>query len=205
MDVQMPEMDGVEATRRIHERWGEDGRPWIIAMTAHALSGDRERYLGAGMDDYISKPVRVDELMEALQRCRPLVGCPDIPAVTLQTGPQPTDAAAAIDNTVISKVRAIGGENASAFLAELIAAFEEDANKLLAELREAAAENNAEGLRRAAHTLKGSSATLGAMRLSAMCQELELMGCQGRLAGVTERVAQIETEYEHVKAALAAA
>ncbi|MCR4408577.1 MAG: response regulator, partial [Anaerolineae bacterium] len=202
MDVQMPEMDGVEATRRIHEQWNER-RPWIIAMTAHALSGDRERYLGAGMDDYISKPVKVDELVEALQRCRSLAGRLDTPAATPQTGPQPADAA--IDNTVLGKVRAIGGENASAFLTELIAAFEEDANKLLAELREAAAENNAEGLRRAAHTLKGSSATLGAMRLSAMCQELELMGCQGTLAGVTERVAQIETEYEHVKAALAAA
>mgnify|MGYP005839214743 CR=1 FL=1 len=202
MDVQMPEMDGVEATRRIHERWNER-RPWIIAMTAHALSGDRERCLGAGMDDYISKPVKVDELVEALKRCRSLTRCPDTPTVTPQTGPQSTDAA--IDNAVIGKVRAIGGENASAFLAELIAAFEEDADKLLAELREAAAENNAEVLRRAAHTLKGSSATLGAVRLSAMCQELELMSCQGTLEGVAERVAQIEAEYERVQAALAAA
>jgi CheY-like chemotaxis protein len=65
MDVQMPEMDGVEATTKIREQFGED-RPWIIALTANALQGDRERYLGVGMDDYISKPIRVDDLAKAL-------------------------------------------------------------------------------------------------------------------------------------------
>jgi CheY-like chemotaxis protein len=66
MDVQMPEMDGVEATTKIREQFGDD-RPWIIALTANARQGDRERYLGVGMDDYISKPIRVDELMMALR------------------------------------------------------------------------------------------------------------------------------------------
>jgi CheY-like chemotaxis protein len=65
MDVQMPEMDGVEATTKIREQFGED-RPWIIALTANALQGDRERYLGVGMDDYISKPIRVEDLAKAL-------------------------------------------------------------------------------------------------------------------------------------------
>ncbi|MFQ5399846.1 MAG: response regulator [Anaerolineae bacterium] len=72
MDVQMPEMDGVKATQRIKEDWPEDQRPRIIAMTAHALEGDREFYLTRGMDGYISKPVRVNELIEALQECKPL-------------------------------------------------------------------------------------------------------------------------------------
>ncbi len=71
MDIQMPEMDGVEATRRIYQKYAESERPRIIAMTAHALDGDRERYLGVGMDDYVSKPVRVDELIHALKRCAP--------------------------------------------------------------------------------------------------------------------------------------
>ncbi len=70
MDVQMPEMDGVEATERILENCSEDGRPRIIAMTAHAMEGDRERYLGAGMDDYVSKPIRLPALVAALERCQ---------------------------------------------------------------------------------------------------------------------------------------
>jgi CheY-like chemotaxis protein len=68
MDVQMPEMDGLEATRRIVERWTDGERPWIVAMTAEAMQGDRERCLAAGMNDYVTKPIRVDELVAAIQR-----------------------------------------------------------------------------------------------------------------------------------------
>jgi CheY-like chemotaxis protein len=70
MDVQMPEMDGIEATTRITTHFGIQ-RPWIIAHTANALQGDRERYLGVGMDDYLSKPIRVEELARALSQCCP--------------------------------------------------------------------------------------------------------------------------------------
>ncbi len=72
MDVQMPEMDGLEATRHICARWPGEERPRIIAMTANAMQGDREMCLEAGMDDYVSKPIRVDELIRALARCTPL-------------------------------------------------------------------------------------------------------------------------------------
>ncbi|MBL7161354.1 MAG: response regulator [Anaerolineales bacterium] len=71
MDIQMPELDGVEATQQIQAKMSPDERPRIVAMTAHALEGDRERYLRAGMDDYVSKPVRIQELVDALERCRP--------------------------------------------------------------------------------------------------------------------------------------
>ncbi len=71
MDIQMPEMDGEEATRQIIDKYPGDERPRIVAMTAHAMDGDREHYLDAGMDDYVSKPVRVQELVDALERCQP--------------------------------------------------------------------------------------------------------------------------------------
>jgi len=72
MDVQMPEMDGLEASRRICARWPSGQHPRIIAMTANAMQGDREKCLEAGMDDYVSKPIRVEELRSALSRSRPL-------------------------------------------------------------------------------------------------------------------------------------
>jgi CheY-like chemotaxis protein len=70
MDVQMPEMDGLEATRAIHWEWARPQRPRIIAMTANAMKEDRAACLAAGMDDYLSKPIRVEELVSALNKCR---------------------------------------------------------------------------------------------------------------------------------------
>ncbi|HID64148.1 MAG TPA: response regulator, partial [Anaerolineae bacterium] len=202
MDVQMPEMDGVEATRRLREQWPEGQQPRIVAMTAHALRGDRERYLAAGMDDYISKPVQVEELVEALRKCQPLAphsdGTPSAPEVAPQAAAAGSSAATAIDPTVLEEFRSMMGEAAP----ELIALFLDDALKLLVDLRETVAQGDAEGLQRAAHTLKSSGATLGAMTLSALCRELETMGRAGTLEGAAEKVAQVEAEYERVKAAL---
>ena len=76
MDVQMPEMDGLEASRRITARWPAGERPHIVAMTANAMQGDRELCLAAGMDDYVTKPIRVDALVEALHRASPRTGVP---------------------------------------------------------------------------------------------------------------------------------
>jgi len=77
MDVQMPELDGLAATRQICARWPPAERPWIVAMTANAMQGDREVCLAAGMDDYISKPIRMDALIAALRRCRGLANLTD--------------------------------------------------------------------------------------------------------------------------------
>ncbi|MFO1326711.1 MAG: GAF domain-containing protein [Rubrivivax sp.] len=86
MDVQMPEMDGLEASRRITARWGPAERPRIVAMTANAMQGDREQCLAAGMDDYLTKPIRVDELVRALQQVAPRRAGAGVPAAT-PTGP----------------------------------------------------------------------------------------------------------------------
>jgi PAS domain S-box-containing protein len=202
MDVQMPEMDGGEATRRLRERWPEEQQPRIIAMTAHAMEGDRERYLAVGMDDYVSKPVRVKELVEALRKCQPLTPRTDellpVPETARQATAARPSTAAAIDAAVLEEFRAMMGEVAS----ELIGLFLEDTPNLLAELRGAVGQKDAKGLERAAHTLKSNSATLGAMTLSALCQELEVMGRAGTLEGAAEKVAQVQAEYERVKAEL---
>lgn len=74
MDMQMPEMDGLSATRRIYQEWAPVARPGIIAMTANAMQADKEECLNAGMDDYLSKPIRIDDLVQALSKCQPKVG-----------------------------------------------------------------------------------------------------------------------------------
>src|SRR5438445_9262097 len=109
MDVQMPEMDGFEASREIARRWPADRRPRIVAMTANAMQGDRELCEAAGMDDYVAKPVRVDELVAALERCGSRV--------------ETASATDVLDRSAVEQLTATMG---AAFVAELIDTFVED-------------------------------------------------------------------------------
>jgi PAS domain S-box-containing protein len=201
MDVQMPRMDGVEATQRIRERWPPEQQPRIVALTAHALTGDRERYLAAGMDDYISKPVRIEELVTVLRRCQPLAD--GTREAQPAGGDQPSTSnghPSAIDTAVLKELQeAVGGEK---LMNDLLAIFLENASKLVSELEQAIAQGDAEKLMRAAHSLRGSSATLGASSLATLCQKLETMGRERQLEGAAAQMAQLETEYARVKAAL---
>ncbi len=195
MDVQMPEMDGLEAARRICRRWPKEERPRLIAMTAYALEGDREWCLAAGMEDYITKPVKIEELVEALERSRPVL-------------PPPTEAqTVALDSTPILDRSAIDGLVAvmDKEVTEVLDVFVENAARLIGEIEQSAQQGNAEGLKSAAHTLKSSSAMFGALRLSNVCKELELMGRTDTLEGAREKVACAKTEYEQAIAALKAA
>ncbi len=216
MDVQMPEMDGVEATRRIRAEWPAERQPRIVAMTAHALSGDREKYLREGMDDYISKPVRVGELVAALERTQPVLEVGDrgleigdgderrVSEATDEDSPisDPQSPIPNLQSPINRKVLAQFMEMLGEDAPELIDTFMEDATRLLGEMGAAVEQGDAEKLERAAHALKGSSATLGAVPLSALCQELESMGRAGGLDGAAEGLAQAEAEYERVRAAL---
>jgi len=194
MDVQMPEMDGLEASRHICQQWPAEERPRIIAMTANALQGDREECLAAGMDDYISKPVRIEELAEALRKCLPR-SCP--PSL-----PPGESAGAVINHDALHRFQAMMGDDAPSALAELIDGYLDDASRLLAEIHQALATDNPSTLQRAAHTLKSNSALFGAEALAGLCQEVELMGRSGTLNGAREKVAQIEAEFARVKAEL---
>jgi PAS domain S-box-containing protein len=167
MDVQMPEMDGLEASRQIHKRISSERIPRIIAMTAHALQGDRERFLAEGMDDYLSKPVQFKDMILALQGSMPLN---DEKSVTKAL---PLENLAKVDWNVLNAYYQVMGEDTDAFLIELVQTFLPNAQKLLNDLKETLEKKDLVAFHRAAHTLKSSSASLGAMRLSEMAKKLE--------------------------------
>jgi PAS domain S-box-containing protein len=194
MDVQMPELDGLEASRHIGARWPTETRPRIIAMTANAMPEDREACFAAGMDDYVAKPIRADELAQALRRVKPL---PTTDAV----GSGETGKDISLDAAAFEQLKELGGED---FLAEVIDAFLVDSPALLATLRRSLDREDAEELRRAAHTLKSNGATLGAEHFSELCRELEQLARNGHLADASELVDRIEREYEPLKNALSA-
>ena len=200
MDVQMPEMDGLEATRAICARWPAGVRPRIIAMTAEAMEGDRQACLAAGMDDYLVKPVRLDRLDRALAQCRHAGGPRDR---TKPPAAGPADPAGApLDHRVLRELQAeLGGADE---LRQIIATFVDGSPRLVAAMRDAAARNDASGMGQAAHALKSSSAMLGAMTLSTRCEELERDSRAGVVGDAAARVAAIEDLYGAVMAALGA-
>ena len=193
MDVQMPELDGLDASRWICERWPAETRPHIIAMTANAMAEDREACFAAGMDDYVAKPIRPNELGEALRRAKPLRRKHDVSSNAIDISLD----AAALDNLK----KELGGEN---FLLEVIDAFLADSPMLLAMLRRSLDAKDANELRRAAHTLKSNGATFGAERFSELCRELEQRARNGQLEGASALVDRIEQAYEPLQEALAA-
>jgi CheY-like chemotaxis protein/HPt (histidine-containing phosphotransfer) domain-containing protein len=195
MDVQMPELDGFEASREINRRWPGERRPRLVAMTANAMQGDRELCEAAGMDDYVAKPIRVEELVAALERRQPRREAGSrADAVTEVPPVSPT-----IDRTVYERLTVtLGGE----FVAELTETFVEDGRELIATLRRALGAMDRDAFRRAAHSLKSNSETLGAMALAAQARELEAMARAGSLDGAHDRIEPLVRGYETVARAL---
>ena len=222
MDVQMPEMDGLTATRHILSEQSSIARPRIIAMTANAMLGDREMCLAAGMDDYVSKPIRVEELVRALSKCQEAVGNGNEMGtgeeVSTKAHPLPTTSSHSpslksptppvLDAQVFRQLREM--VNKDEILVEVVDHYLEEAPQLLRSLTEAVAKEEAVVLQRVAHTLKSTSAMLGATSLSQLCQKLEALSesiCSANaptvsLASSVALVSQLETEYEKVQIAL---
>jgi len=214
MDMQMPEVDGLEATAAIRASAAQEGgrRLPIIALTANALDGDRERCLAAGMDDYLAKPFTQKQLTRALARWLPLDATgPAVPAAApnpvVGGGRRPGGEAATagvLDEKALSRIRAMQREGAPSVLLRVIDIFLGAAPKLLAQMRAAVAGDDPLQLCRAAHSLKSSSANLGATSLSALCRELEAMGQSGQIPGAALKVDLVEIELESVQRALEA-
>jgi len=210
MDVQMPEMDGLEASRAISQGWAAEQRPRIVAMTANAMQGDREECLAAGMDDYLTKPIQINALQEALERAglrakkrtRDLK-LVEVAAPTADDGRQEASTPA-LDQAVLSELRQLQGEGEPDIVQELAEAFQFETPPLLEALRQAIVEGHPEQLKRAAHNLRGSSNNLGARTMAALSAELEAIGKKGTVEQATELVTRLEQEYQRVCQALAA-
>jgi signal transduction histidine kinase/DNA-binding response OmpR family regulator/HPt (histidine-containing phosphotransfer) domain-containing protein len=181
MDVQMPVLDGLQATRAIRAQGTKGQQPHIIAMTANAMRGDRETCLEAGMDDYVSKPIGRTELADALKRAvRP---APDDSAADAgKGGPEVSPEGLARLN------RDVGAEAA----ADLIDMFVAAAPRFMVALRTAIEGNDPEAVAATAHQLKSNCLTLGANHMGRLLQDLETAGLRGSLDGCAGPVAEVE-------------
>ena len=194
MDVQMPEMDGYEATAEIRRREGGTRRHTpVIAMTANAMKGDREQALQAGMDDYIPKPVKLEELEAVLAHW---------------LSPEHEGASAGdkvseelLDRQVIANLRELGGQEMLSKLAEL---FLEESRSAVDSLRGAVEENDAQTVERAAHTLIGSSGNMGAREIARLCTQLQEVGASGDLTRAPGLLARLEEELNRMRPELVA-
>jgi signal transduction histidine kinase/HPt (histidine-containing phosphotransfer) domain-containing protein/ActR/RegA family two-component response regulator len=198
MDVQMPEMDGLEAARRIRDEWPPHTRPRIVAMTANALRGDRETCLEAGMDDYLSKPILIDNLRQALLRASLLSRDPGqetrrgpsevrrpAPSAGIAAGPPILDTSA-LDS--LFRLEQLAGRE---IVRGIVDSFLSETPVRVARMRQAIGEGDGGSLNFTAHVFKGSAAQLGARRLAEACAELEERGRDGNLDGSQEELGEL--------------
>jgi two-component system, sensor histidine kinase and response regulator len=226
MDCQMPEMDGYEATRRIREMEiggnGNATRHTIVALTAHAMAGDRERCVQAGMDDYLSKPFNMKQLQETIGRWLPCRGSEPgkdrAHGSALQAGSDgsgltddhPGNAAPPdtggpiiteqhIDKQVWASIKAIENPSSPGLLEKLFGLYLESSSDLMQKMKEAAHQGNLDEMRRTAHTLKSSSANIGAKELSSLCAQMERSAREGDAGHLDTLYGRIDAEYRAVR------
>jgi signal transduction histidine kinase/DNA-binding response OmpR family regulator len=187
MDVQMPGMDGLEATQEIRRsEKASGGRIPIVAITALAMKGDRERCLKAGMDSYLSKPIRPEELDDTLD------------VYTAMKGTYVQEPVEEINESINEQELLERVDGDRAFIGELAEVFRDDYPKQIVTAREAIATGDAEQLRRTSHALKGALSNLAAAQASGFALSLEELGKSGNLTGARKILAELESELVQV-------
>jgi two-component system sensor histidine kinase/response regulator len=203
MDCQMPEMDGYQATHEIRKHEGDRRHTVIIAMTAHALHGDREKCLDAGMDDYLSKPIRTKDLQDAIGRWTATVekqrpqAAPTIAASSSTSAP-------VLDRATIALIREQQSPGEADLLSELAGLYLADLGTRLAQMHDAVARADDRLLATLAHALKGASGSLGALCIVELCARIEKQLAEGGIDGAGKIVADLEAESVRVREALQA-
>ncbi len=219
MDIQMPGMDGVEALGWFRRGAGErfvfltpPSTP-VVAVTANALGGDRDRFLGIGFDDYLSKPFRQSQLHALLAQRLPAaailpavsVSVPVLePAMTIPASPMPLPDTHGLDPQALQRLRDLDPSGANHLFERVVQAFDASTGRLMPQLDEALASRHWPGVRHVVHTLKSSSASIGALKLSALCAEIEGMIRNDDVQALGERVAAMHAETAVVRDSLRA-
>jgi CheY-like chemotaxis protein/HPt (histidine-containing phosphotransfer) domain-containing protein len=195
LDVQMPEMDGLETARQIVQRWPREKRPCVIAMTGNALMGDRERCLEAGMDDYISKPVRIAELQSALERWGPArIRKPDTSFFTRSTL-LPKESL--LDQSILAELREMPSSDGVSIVRELVDLFLEGAPQRIAQIQQTL--NDPPKLAFHAHALKSMGLNLGTKRVVELSQKIEELGRSGKVTDAPDLLRELEIVFSQTK------
>jgi CheY-like chemotaxis protein/HPt (histidine-containing phosphotransfer) domain-containing protein len=207
MDVMMPELDGLEATRLIRERQRSgapnySARIVIVALTAHAMQGDREKCLAAGMDDYLAKPIRPADVRQVIERWYPQNGTTRLvkPAPAAEPAAPPPPAEPPVDMDRLNSL--VDGDPGG--LRELVELYLKQTTQQIAQLEAAVRARNANDIRRVAHSCAGASATLGMTRLVPLLRDLEKQGASGTLTDAAQLCEKAAREFQLIQHFLAA-
>ena len=193
MDIQMPELDGLQAARSIIAQRGPSGLPRIIAMTANAMPGDRESYIAAGMDGYLPKPIELADLQAVLEQAAKLVR---------DRSSTPAVAEGVIDLARLEHLRTLQDDSQPSLVRELVDLFLSDSANQLQRLDEAHATGDPESLRALAHRLLSATQNIGALRLSNLCVTLERLAKQGNLVAAGPVLTEMALERDRAQNAL---